>query len=184
MKTKYIFILIVLTCLCVLPLAAEEQPSYMLFDQSLGGQIGEISGYGLSYQKRFDQSAIQTTLGFFFEVNSLITTSVLDFIIGVEYQRTIYGDDFGKWLGGQIYLFTGGNYRGYIARDFDTSVIQPYSSVFTVGAGIGIEVLLFHHFSIPIELGYAVVWEPRGSTDLIEELKVDLHPQVGLRYRF
>jgi hypothetical protein len=56
-----------------------------------------------------------------------------------------------------------------------------YSPSFGIGAGIGIEIILFEHFSIPIGLvnGVGITpWDPYNKFEFI------LMPQAGFRYRY
>ena len=162
----------------------DEAISYKRYDQALGAQYGLISGSGISYQLRFGENALQVAFGFLY--NGPGYGSLLDYTVGVEFQHTLYGDDFQKGLGGQIYLFAGFNHSAYVENIYtepDTFEVGPYIPLFTLGLGIGVEIILFQHFSIPVEFGYAASLNPRED-GILNQLRVDLVPQVGLRYRF
>jgi hypothetical protein len=116
------------------------------------------------------------------------TPYILNYIIGAEVQHTVYGDDFANWLSGRLYLFSALNHRGYIEAEMESS--DPYvlgygdfNAVFAFGVGIGVEIILFKHFSFPVELGYGVFWNPT-KTALRDQFVVDIVPQVGFRYRY
>ena len=127
--------------------------------------------------------------------------TTLDYSIGVELQFRVFGDAFTRWLTGQLYLFAGINHRGYIPVETITEdyldetdpdnpiwvepVMEPgvYTPVVGFGGGIGIEIIIFQHFSVPIELGYAVKWSPT-IIDVASQFTLGLEPQVGFRYRY
>jgi hypothetical protein len=58
-----------------------------------------------------------------------------------------------------------------------------YAAVFTAGVGIGVELILFRHFSFPIEFGYGASWTAT-EPDLSAAFVVNLNVQSGLRYRY
>lgn len=183
MKRKTMIAVLVVSLLSAVVLPAAEERNYELFDESLGVQFGNVSGWGLSYQKNFGGSALQATLGLLYDSNAS-WGSVLDYVVGAEWQRTLYGDGFANWLDGQIYLLTALTHRGNVSiLDYTTNELAPFEATFTAGFGIGVEIVLFKHFSIPVECGYVVSWIPTRS-GILNQLKVDLHPQVGLRYRY
>ena len=113
-------------------------------------------------------------------------------------QFRIFGADFTPWLSGQLYAFVGVKHRGYISVDMivegycDENFMNCVDPVFAVGSykpvvglggGIGTEIILFRHFSIPVEIGYGVDWSPLAG-DLADQFEVNLRPQVGARYRY
>jgi hypothetical protein len=90
----------------------------------------------------------------------------------------------------QLYLFAGLTHQGYINVESTynettgyTYTQGPFGYVFGGGIGIGIEVILFEHFSVPFEIGYGVYWDGSKET-LAEQFLVDLALQVGFRYRY
>lgn len=181
------------------PVFSEEQKAFEKYDQALGFQGGQISGTGLSYQKWSDGLGLQFAFGALYfplsEENSswLSYSNILDYTVGAEAQYSVYGEDFADWLSGQLYLFAGLNHRGFIEKVFipdegedtftGTYEYGPYTPVLALGIGIGIEIILFQHFSMPFELGYGVFWSPTKSS-LKDQFVVDLVPQAGFRYRF
>ncbi len=178
------------------PAAYEEYP------QALGFQYGDISATGLSYQKLFDRTGFQLTGGIIYIPYNEATyfgfpESTLDYAVGSEVQYRVYGEDFATWLSGQLYIFAGLKHRGHIPvtmvqdgyNNPDVNWVEPVYSVgefrpvLGLGAGIGIEIILFRHFSIPVELGYGVDWSPLAGA-LADQFNVNLRPQVGFRYRY
>ena len=168
---------------------AEEQKDFHKFNESLGFQYGTIFGTGLSYQRWDSRQGFQAVFGAWY--NPISTDVILDYAVGAEYQYSVYGEDFAKWLSGQLYLFAGLTHQGYInvestydEETYETTYTQgPFGYVFGGGFGIGIEVILFEHFSIPFEIGYGIYWDGSKET-LAEQFLVDLAFQVGFRYRY
>ncbi len=185
-----ICIAVLLTAVVMLPASADEGPAYERHPQALGIQYGAISGSGLSYYRWSDNIGFQIALGGLYDPTGDISwMDILDYSVGAELQYTVYGDSYAKWLAGQLYLFTGLNHRGVIERkpsdpngDLETEA-GPYIPSFTTGFGIGIEVVLFNHFSVPLEFGYAAAWKPSGAS-LQDQLAIKLITQAGFRYRF
>lgn len=176
------------------------QPAYEEFPQTLGFQYGEISGSGLSYQVWRDSLGFQVAGGIIYLPlgdDEFWFDRTLDYSVGGEIQARVYGEDFASWLSGQLYVFAGLNHGGYIpvimvkdALEISEDEWLPpeystgsYTPTFGFGLGIGIEIILFRHFSIPIELGYGLEWLPTEET-VPEQFRVNLYPQVGFRYRY
>jgi hypothetical protein len=176
------------------------QPAYEEFPQALGFQYGEISGTGLSYQVWRESLGFQVAGGIIYiplEEEEGWFDRTLDYSVGVEIQAKVYGEDFASWLSGQLYAFAGLNHGGFIpvitvkdALEISEDEWLPpeygtgsYTPTFGFGLGIGIEIILFRHFSIPIELGYGLEWLPTAET-VPEQFRVNLYPQVGFRYRY
>ncbi len=130
--------------------------------------------------------------------SDLFWGTYLDYTVGAEYQRSVYGEDFVDWLSGQLYLWAGVSHRGLIEEieltpweyADDGSVVRegeygpgPYTPTITVGIGIGVEVILFRYFSFPMEVGYAATYTLTSGT-IIDGLSISLIPQGGARYRY
>ncbi|MBU8913984.1 MAG: hypothetical protein KOO61_08180 [Spirochaetales bacterium] len=196
-------VVITLLLLFAGPVIAEEvEPPYETFPEALGGFAGQISGTGLHYHKWIGQNAFQVSGGILYVPLDLteepLFDSTLDYSIGGEFQRRVYGEAFTNWLAGSLYLFAGGRHRGYIPinlvaggyPDPATELwVEPVFAVGTfqaevaIGAGIGMELILFRHFSIPIEFGYGATWT-MTETDFADAFLVSPYGQSGLRYRY
>ncbi|AEV28794.1 hypothetical protein SpiGrapes_0969 [Sphaerochaeta pleomorpha str. Grapes] len=184
MKTRKITLAI--TCLLLVSVSLFSAGNEILtkYPSSIGAQIGQLSGYGLSYQKRIsDLDALQTTVGLSFNGDAT-WGSYLDYVVGVEYQHTIYSDCYDDWFLGQLYIFTAINHMGSIETvDEYSDVLGPFKPSLAVGGGFGVEILFFDHFSLPIEFGYGAFWE-YADTSFIKQLQLQFIAQVGMRYRF
>jgi hypothetical protein len=187
---------------------SEIAPAYQEFDQALGFSYGPVSATGLHYHVWKDDLGIQGTGGFIYVPLNTDTfwssSTTLDYNLGGEVQKRVYGEAFASWLTGALYLFAGGNHRGFIpvrlvsegyTDDQETTTTDddvwvepvygtgPFQAQLTVGIGIGIEIVLFRHFSFPFEFGYGGTWTVT-EPDLRDAFLVDLNVQTGVRYRY
>jgi hypothetical protein len=184
-------------------LGAQDAP-WDLYPQALGGYYGPFSGSGLHYQRWSGDSGFHASGGIvyvpFNESDWWIADNTLDYSLGGEYQRRVYGESFTNWLAGSLFVFAGVQHRGFIPvelvaegyyRDPDdtTTWEEPvfaagsYEAEVTIGAGIGIELVLFRHVSWPLEFGYGATWRPTESA-LVDAFTVGPNVQTGFRYRF
>ena len=152
----------------VFNLFAEEKSVYNEYDQALGGFYGEIGGKGLSYQQWFDDFGIEAAAGFMYSGGDNFT-----FNIGAQVQFLVYQDSFGDWFTGGLYAWAGALYGATVSN-------TAYTPAIGIGAGIGVEPVLFEHFSIPLEFGYGGNW---GFDSIVPTL-AGIKFQGGLRYRF
>jgi len=201
-------VVITLLLLFAGPVVAEEvEPPYETFPEALGGFAGQISGTGLHYHRWIGQNAFQVTGGILyipFDPTDYylygLYDSTLDYSVGGEFQRRVYGEAFTNWLAGSLYLFAGGRHHGYIpinlvAEGYVVPASDPeewvdpvfavgtFQAEVTIGAGIGMELILFRHFSIPIEFGYGATWI-MTEADLVDAFLVSPYGQSGFRYRY
>ena len=172
-----------------------ESDAFSQYPEALGFYGGRISGSGLTYHRWNDNKGYQITAGVIYipplsNENSAIQLgdNMLDYVVGFENAYVVYSEDFTGWLSGLLSLFWGVNHRGYWpveTTDYETGAytIHPYVPTITLGGGIGIEILLFKHFSIPFEIGYGVTYFPLEA-DPVDMFLVNLYPQAGFRYRY
>jgi hypothetical protein len=184
MNTKKISLAIACICLVSVSLFAAGTENLNAYPHSIGVQVGQLSGAGLSYQKRISElDALQTTVGLSFDGNAT-WDSFLYYNIGLEYQHTLFSDSYEDWFIGQLYVFTGVNHTGSIdTENYDSDVLGPFTPGLALGGGFGVEILLFDHFSMPIEFGYGAFWE-YADTSFIKQLQLQFIAQAGMRYRF
>lgn len=186
----------------------DDIPTHIRHPNALGIQGGEISGIGLSYHRWMGDIGIQITGGAMyvpFDEDEFLyyswSNKVLDYNLGFELQRSLYARDLDKHpLYWQLYLAAGAIHRGYIdyssewIRDEEADendyysgttvyTINPYVPVLGLGFGIGVELILFDHLSVPIEFLYGAFWEGR-DIDLAKQFRIEAVPQIGLRYRY
>lgn len=159
------------------------------FPEALGFQYGEISGSGLSYHRWYGSTGLQIAGGilYFPLANDTFADFVLDYSLGAQVNSSVFASDYSDRVAGQLYLIGGISHRGFIEREFNDDTTQysagPFVPSIGVGAGLGIEIVLFEHFSIPIELLYAGIWEGTNRP-FSEQIRIDLTPQAGFRYRY
>lgn len=164
-------------------------PPYETYPQALGVAYGPISGTGLHYHLWDEEIGYAASAGVVYLPPAQATGNVLNYVVGGEIQRRVYGDSFARWLAGSLYVFGGGNHRGFIPVVTDATGDTPeysagaFEAEITAGLGIGIEIVLFQHFSIPAEFGYAGSWvftQPNPA----DAIRVQLYGQTALRYRY
>lgn len=184
--------------------AEESPPPFEAYPQALGGFFGPISGTGLHYHRWVGRDAFSIAGGIIYVpyddtdpsgFYSSVVGTTLDYTIGAEYQRRVYGEAFTNWLAGSLYLFAGGRHRGYqpivlvsgTPYDYETDPpvygVGTYQAEVSAGFGIGVEVILFRHFSLPLEFGYGATWT-MTEPDLAAAFVVEPLLQSGLRYRY
>ncbi|RKX83826.1 MAG: hypothetical protein DRP57_07150 [Spirochaetes bacterium] len=178
---------------------------YRAYPYALGAFAGELGGTGLSYQQWLGKFGYEVSFGGYytppdcsFEPNSVFLT----YSIGLQFQYALFSENllkkFPDWIAASLYLFTGTVHVGSLSQpckvnpDFnkddlsslmylsDTSKSPVYTPDFGVGFGIGIEPVLFRHFSFPMEFGIDSIW-PLGS---LWPDTAGFIVQGGFRYRF
>lgn len=193
--------------LALVPLAgvaAEDAPPWEVFPEALGGYYGPFSGSGLHYHRWIGEAGFHVTAGIIyipFDADDFrFSDTTLDYAAGGEYQRRVYGEAFTNWLAGSLFLFAGAQHRGYVpvelvAEGYEVPDSDPveyvdpvyevgsFQAEFSVGAGIGVELILFRHFSIPLEFGYGGTWTVTNP-DITSAISVGPNVQTGLRYRY
>lgn len=187
------------------PVAAYEQ-----FPKALGFAYGPIAGTGLHYHVWGDSLGYQVTAGVLYyppgdDDSIFYFSNSLDYVVGGELQWRVFGEAFAEWFTGALYLFAGASHRGYVPvvlvaggyvddndtpDDFEDDVWVPeeyangpFEAQLTAGGGIGIEVVLFRHFSFPFEFGYGATWTATEPV-LADALRVNLSLQTAVRYRY
>lgn len=171
--------------------AGQPKPAYELFPRAIGVfAIGPpISEVGLQYQQWKGALGFQAMGGIYYNPLLSDTGKSFDYWAEVEGLYRVYGGLFADWLSGQLYLWARIGHEGYIETVYTsppagstaspTVTTSPYVPSLIGGLGIGLEVILFEHFSLPIEFGYEGSL-PFGYGEPIVSLSVS----GGLRYRF
>ncbi|MFW6288680.1 MAG: hypothetical protein ACOC2Q_02765 [Spirochaetota bacterium] len=186
---------------------ADAAAPYEAFPEALGISFGRITGTGLHYHRWSGPLGYGVSGGALYmpvpDSSSTIGPAMspwggyvlLDYSVGGALQRRVYGDVFTDWFTGSLYLFTGLSHRGYIPvetvyADPDSETYVPpeyrigsYAAELSTGIGIGIEIILFRHISVPAEFGYGATWTMTES-DLADAFAVQLYGQTALRYRY
>jgi len=191
MKNMSLVVLIIF--LFVSPILFADQPVDVVkeYPKALGFQGGSISGTGLSYFRQLSDFSWQVTGGvLYLPLSQDSYGDILSYVVGFETHFPVYDETITNWLGGQLYLFLGLNHKGVIPTsitgtgDAAVKVMGAYTPSVGIGGGIGIELILFQHFSIPLELGYGLTYSPTLGAGIADQLAVNLMPQAGFRYRY
>jgi hypothetical protein len=158
------------------------------FPQALGGTYGPMIGTGLSYQRWFEGVGIQTAVGAVYSPEEQFSGDLLWYRVTFGLQRILYHETFADWFAGGLYAFGALAHGGrieWVTEPVDTQEPAdpqpgPFRPLVAVGAGVGIESVLFRHFSVPVEFGLSVEWEIPS----VVPVSAGFVGGVGLRYRF
>ena len=181
--------------------------AFKKYPHALGAFYGELSGYGLSYQQWFDRFGFETALGGYYTPPDCPTSTdaksdILQYSVGFQVQYVVFSgnmiEQFSNWLDAALYIFSGVVHNGTVSvqckenPNYDSNnpsepqyIEDPnasplYTPQLGTGFGIGIEIVLFKHFSIPTEFGLDSIWAP-GS---FWPVKAGFIVQSGFRYRY
>jgi hypothetical protein len=172
--------------------ATEFPSSAGMFASLLGGTLG--TG-GLSYQQWIGSFGIGVTAGgmaypqtevYGTDADPVPEFATWSYSIQVDLLYRLYSSNFWNWLSGDLFAFLSLGHVG--ARDgvyfedpdgdYNTQdwyyTPGDYEAVFFGTVGIGYEIVLFRHFSVPLMFGYSVEYP----------FLVDFTFATGLRYRF
>lgn len=163
------------------------------FPQSVGVFGSSWNGGGLSYQRWFGRLGLGLTAGgtaspaTYYGTDSTETTSNVfnwGYNVQLDILYRLYASNFWRWLSGDLFAFATIGHRGdneaiYMNPDKDTEGDEYYAKgsfvpTFSAGLGIGYEIVLFRHFSAPIQFGYVVEWP----------FTMNFCVAGGLRYRY
>ncbi|MGD8113628.1 MAG: hypothetical protein ACQEWA_01905 [Sphaerochaetaceae bacterium] len=176
-----ITMLLFLSICVIFPLQAEDTMTYEEYPYAIGVVFSEPV-WGLSYHQRFGDNALQGTLGFSYYPNPTYQAQ-LAYSIAVDYQRTIFGADFNRFLGAQLYLDAYLAHTGETAYNWETYTYDPFEAQIVAGVGFGVEAIFFQYFSVPVEFIYSFSYSPTEDS-FPSNVSVDLVPRIGLRFRF
>ena len=172
------------------PTTAEVELNRDRFPEALGFRFRDISGMGLSYHRWMGSTGFEIAGGILYFPLAVQADFpiVLDYSIGLQVNRSVFASDYSDRVSGQLYLVAGISHRGEIEREFTTGgsgqeTAGPFVPSIGVGGGLGIEIVLFDHFSFPIEVLYAPIWSYTGEP-FLESVRITLAAQTGFRYRF
>jgi hypothetical protein len=167
------------------------------FPNAAGAYGSYMFGGGLSWQHWYGSLGIAVTAGGMAYPNSqyygydVTESATADFLVWnynvqIDLMYRLFSSNFWKWLSGDLYAFATIAHMGSVTAEFVDEdgdyattddayyVPSPYVPVLALGVGIGYEIILFRHFSVPLQFGYALEYP----------LYVDFNFSAGLRYRF
>lgn len=166
-------------------LALAEAP-VALFPNALGFYASSMPSYGLHYQRWLYPFGFQVTAGGY-ATDSPYSAPIKDWQATAQVSAALALDQrvYSSWFAHLLYVFaTAGENVESLAYLSDpdplftgdeTYAPGPVDASFKAGVGVGIEFILFKHFSIPLEFGY--VGDPVAGT-------VNFMLGGALRYRF
>jgi hypothetical protein len=192
---KRVFLVIILF-LCCFSLWADEhskdsaaKTTFEEYPNAIGFFATSDAGAGLSYQRWGNKIGFSVMAGLVYYPDDLYFSRSLDYSVYLEAAFPLFGQDLTSWLSGIVYLFGGGFHGGYILQewvdddmDYTTEPVKvsgPFTPYIGVSAGIGIEAVLFRHFSSSLEMGYAPIWRYNPY-----KFFVPFMIQGGFRFRF
>jgi len=165
------------------------------FPRALGVFGSSMNGGGLSYQSWNSDLGFAVAAGAFaipasglqFGENTA-STDVMNYGYNIEANLLyrLFASNFWNWLSGDLLVYASVAYKGAQTADYiydpdkDETTDDSYYREGTLeqsvaaGLGIGYEIVLFRHFSLPLQFGYQVEWP----------FLLDFCFSGGLRYRF
>lgn len=180
MHTKRVILSGILLVALLLPLLGKET-AFTSYDQSMGVQAGRLAGFGASYQKWYPSFGFQVAGGAFFHPNMEEGRDRFAYNIGMEFQLPLISHTITSFLAGRVYLAVGLHHRRFQEAVGDETIGYTPADIVTqfgAGAGIGVETVLFEHFSLGTEFVYIGLYTTDGTID------VEMDPQISIRYRF
>jgi len=149
----------------------EEKKGKSKFRHALGVGAGFTTGYGLSYRLYKGKFGAQVNFAPFKDSYTTNISTGLTFLFNLaETKHTSF------------YLYQGNHYRLHRYQDYyNSSFGEPFyygmatEHLLNVGAGIGLEMILFKHLSFNLMTGFA-------TYNNFEEL--NMTAETGLYYRF
>lgn len=138
------------------------------FDEALGAFAGFVGGTGLSYQRWHDGLGWQVAGGGYY-----LPQGNGEYALGLEGQWRIHDATLSERVHSRLYGVLGiGHY----------ATINPglFEGRIHAGIGLGVETILFDHFSFPVELLY------RGTfiVNTLAPGQAGLAPAAGFRFRY
>ena len=120
---KKTLVILVLLCLAVFSVNAEELSPFDEFDNALGGFYGEIGGAGLSWQHWSGKLGVEVAAGLSYMQDDIsyyasswntddVDVDLFNYNVGGQFQYMLYQDSYGNWFDGNLYLFAGGQHTG------------------------------------------------------------------------
>jgi hypothetical protein len=191
-RRRFVVLLLLALVVCSHGFSADQDSDNPMttFPRAVGGAFGPLIGTGLSYQQWFSRGGMQAGVGALYTPQE-DWGDLLWYLATVGVMRTLYRETFSPWFAGALYGFLAASHEGRIPWEYpEESYTEPavsyepvagsYHPYVAVGGGVGIETVLFRHFSIPVEFGMSVQWEipyPVPS-------RVGFVGGVALRYRY
>jgi hypothetical protein len=134
------------------------------FPSSVGVYASSWSGGGLSYQRWYGSFGYAVTAGGYANPSTDDTGTSRDYFnwsynVELDLQYRLFASNFWNWLSGDLFAYATVSHKGERWDIYDTSTNAyvrrgDFSPVVSAGVGIGYEIVVFRHFSIPLMFGY------------------------------
>ncbi|HEY9054711.1 MAG TPA: hypothetical protein VIO60_07825 [Rectinemataceae bacterium] len=155
------------------PIVFDEFPS------SLGVSFITPETIGLSWKRWYGKTALELSAGGFWNPSNDSGSRYRYSVMGAV-SRRLYADDFANWFSGGLYLVALAGHSGEegVEWDMDTSSYTRlgYQPAIYAGAGLGIETVLFRHFSQELQFVYV------GK--FLSDPGIGFALNVAVRYRY
>jgi hypothetical protein len=176
------FALLILWTTCVSVLAAEEggQNTFEKYPQALGMYANMAEVVGLSYQRWFGRLGFEVAAGGTFDPDRDYSSDYFFYSILVGGSYQLIAQDLTDWFAGALSVTSFLGHTGRRSYEYDSttdsSYVGAYRPIVSLGIGVGIEAVLFRHFSQTIQFMYI------GKS--LSELSVGFGVGYSFRYRF
>jgi hypothetical protein len=164
-----------------------------LFPSSVGVFASTMIGGGLSYQRWHGPLGWSATIGGMIQPATYASGESLsapdpDYYVWrynaeLDLMYKLYASTFADWLAGDLFVYGLLAHRGGV-ESMDSAPVDAskpatfaagdFGLTYSLGLGIGYEITLFKHFSVPLRFGYTAEWPLRLNFDF----------GGGLRYRY
>ncbi|MCD1655676.1 hypothetical protein K7J14_13345 [Treponema zuelzerae] len=111
--------------------------------------------YGLQFEHWFNSFGFTVTGGGYYRPED-DWANILDYSVVFQGMHTVFGNTFSDQVAGRLYSWASIGHHGYMTDDTNDDVYEEgaYKANGVAGLGIGIEMIFFEHFSIPLQFGY------------------------------
>lgn len=131
------------------------------YPSSLGVSLSGLDTFGLSWKRWFGKVGVEISAGGAWDPASEYGT-IYWYALTSALSYRLYAEDFAKWLSGGLYLVAYAGHTGEDGYEYqvpsgggDGSYVRTgFSPSLLAGAGIGIETVLFKHFSQELQFLY------------------------------
>lgn len=164
------FLLLVLLELMVAMVPAQSNKSvafgsqrtvFATYPSALGISMSPVENVSLSWKNLFDRIGVEVGVGGFWDPAST-TGPIYWYSVNGALSYRLLAEDFASWIAGGLDLVAFAGYRGedgyeavFNEDDYSFTYVRTgYRPYLFFGAGIGIETVLFKHFSQEVQFLY------------------------------
>lgn len=142
--------------------ALPSRPSvFVTYPSALGISMSPVESVSLSWKHLFDRIGVEVGVGGFWDPAST-TGPIYWYSVNSALSYRLLAEDFASWIAGGLDLVAFAGYRGedgyeavFNEDDYSFTYVRTgYRPYLFFGAGIGIETVLFRHFSQEVQFLY------------------------------